>query len=467
VPQDKKQKMTPHSWLHLLRGKKKPRSVRALALVLPMSLIISTLAFLHLKLLALTLTAAYLETPFTTHWDYQSPTREQKTKDMTDELMNVPFRYYVYDDPIIQRQDLAQKLRAGKSAKPMLYKLYGTKGLAELELIEAMVKDNKFQTKDPEKADFYFIPLSIITLLTQVADSASLYTESFNAVYNSSIFQKTMGHQHILLTQLNRAFQYKDRNVMRQFGLTQHYPRLWNITLIKEHDAHGIAVAVRKGLHKGTDFESFLNQCSHRITQYGFALGLFPPKGSSPRASSVTYEKFQTASNFLFYHSRSTDFFSNSTLIRNRLLKENHADLLPHSSIGYDLPKAEWTAEFQDSKFCLVIRGDNPQSKALVRSIAVGCIPVVVSDLYQFYAQPLGNLFPMTNYAVFIKETEFLEDPIRELLKLASMNDSEIRGKIQGLAFAQRLLFPSHPQSLFVPAVLKAASMAVASHGVD
>jgi hypothetical protein len=66
----------------------------------------------------------------------------------------------------------------------------------------------------------------------------------------------------------------------------------------------------------------------------------------------------------------------------------------------------------------------------------------------------------MTDYAIFISEKAFLQDPLRELHKLTDLTETEIREKLEALAFAQRVVLPDHPDSLFVPAFLRESLLA-------
>ena len=157
--------------------------------------------------------------------------------------------------------------------------------------------------------------------------------------------------------------------------------------------------------------------------------------------------------------------------------------LTTRSSIGFDVPYDIWKTRFIDSKLCLAIRGDNPATHAVLRSVRVGCIPVVISDsLPRYpYSPTLKSTIHLTDYTIMVDETSFLKDPAGVLLNLLTQNNitsmipisskgngtaattstptasisATIQNKIQELQFAQRIIFPDHPQSLFVEAFLK------------
>ena len=129
------------------------------------------------------------------------------------------------------------------------------------------------------------------------------------------------------------------------------------------------------------------------------------------------------------------------------------------SSVGYDLDaKTSWKEHFMSSKFCLIVRGDIPHSKALLRSLKVGCIPVVASDAYIWYAPSLPSTLNFTDYTIMIDEQAFLQNSWRELHRVYSeLTEAGIREKLKAVAYAQRVMFTDHRESLFVQAFLKEA----------
>lgn len=66
----------------------------------------------------------------------------------------------------------------------------------------------------------------------------------------------------------------------------------------------------------------------------------------------------------------------------------------------------------------------------------------------------------MTDYAIVLREQELVNNPGKTLLQLDRISEEDIEVKIKHLVFAQRVIFTDHPQSLFVPALLKEAKMA-------
>ena len=67
----------------------------------------------------------------------------------------------------------------------------------------------------------------------------------------------------------------------------------------------------------------------------------------------------------------------------------------------------------------------------------------------------------MADYAIFIPEDDFIKNPIRELQKLADIAHDDLERLLEGLAFAQRVMLPDHPDTLYIIAFLREAATAM------
>jgi hypothetical protein len=127
--------------------------------------------------------------------------------------------------------------------------------------------------------------------------------------------------------------------------------------------------------------------------------------------------------------------------------------VLKPSVIGYQVSNAQWLKEISSSKFCLIVRGDNPSSRSFFTSIRVGCVPVIVSNSLPHYQPLFRSLIGFDEFSIIINETDFLSAPAESLNNaIHSLSQNEEKELVQGLELLQRLLILDHPQSLFVPA---------------
>jgi Exostosin family len=241
--------------------------------------------------------------------------------------------------------------------------------------------------------------------------------------------------------------------------LSKWLPKLANVTAVLGYDPAAAYARYQSGDFAGDEFEGAFSSMKP-MSHHSLSVGLGEVSHDFP-ITPASLTKFKNSTYFIFYRSRREPSMFGSTRFRHAPIVNVSLPSIPKSSIGFDTTKEEWMAHFKDSKFCLSIRGDNPQSHSLRRSVRAGCIPVVISDHWTWYAPCFKSTMEIEDYSIMIKEADFIKDPQHELLKLNDISDSVIEAKIANLSLAQRLLLPDHPESLFVPALVKEAMKAM------
>jgi hypothetical protein len=83
-------------------------------------------------------------------------------------------------------------------------------------------------------------------------------------------------------------------------------------------------------------------------------------------------------------------------------------------------PKDLMVERIVSSKFCLVIRGDDPTIPLPLASRQSGLHPVVVSDHFHKIAQSFRSSLDMRDFCIFVDEEEFINNPQE---KLAALQD--------------------------------------------
>lgn len=357
-------------------------------------------------------------------------------------------RYYMYEDEGFRQ--------VGGKYLPA-WKLYKEFVETEEQLIELMAA-HPLRTRNANEADFFMIPFSITHQMTHSMGKG--LDVVFNILYNKTHYQERKGHDHILLSQNPNIFHYSYVGYYRAARLTHQYPWIWNVTVARSIDQESCRFAYDSGLaEENIDFAEVMKTCGVPMSRSAFSTGFVPQIGHLPLLKP-SYERFINSSLFLFYHTRVEPSFCNSTIFRKALVEESIMKALPNSSLGFDMNPHEWLQEYTNSRFCMVIRGDNPTSRAHLRTVKVGCIPVIVSDMLPYYAPAFKSTINVSDYSIFIDERTFIADPMKALSTLSAMTEEEIREKVKALAFAQRLLIPDHPESLFVPTFLREAYVA-------
>ena len=89
----------------------------------------------------------------------------------------------------------------------------------------------------------------------------------------------------------------------------------------------------------------------------------------------------------------------------------------------------------------------------MTRAIRAGCMPLIVSDSLPAYQPLYSKTVNYSNFALLVKEDDFLDDPFRSLDNaVSSLSPTDLRNKVEGLRLMQRIVTCDQPDSLFVPA---------------
>ena len=168
------------------------------------------------------------------------------------------------------------------------------------------------------------------------------------------------------------------------------------------------------------------------------------------------YEEWKNRKYFIFYHSRKWGSRHGGTLLRHLPIKNKDLflDDSHPGSIGFDLPQDEWLSRFKTSKFGLVIRGDTYGSHSFINCISFGCIPVIISDLFNLVCMPFNNMIKLSDFCVEIKEKDYLDNPSIVLERLKRLSEIDIRKKLDKLREVQPMLLYHHPKCKIVDLVL-------------
>ena len=168
------------------------------------------------------------------------------------------------------------------------------------------------------------------------------------------------------------------------------------------------------------------------------------------------YEEWKNRKYFIFYHTRKWGSMHGGTLLRHLPIKNKKlfVDDSHPGSIGFDLPQNEWLSRFKNSKFGLVIRGDTYGSHSFINCISFGCIPVIISDLFNLVSMPFNNMIKLSDFCVEIKEKDYLDNPSIVLDRLNRLSELEIQNKIEKMREVRPMLLYHHPRCKIVDLVL-------------
>ena len=348
-------------------------------------------------------------------------------------LRNLKLRYYVYDN--------WSALQLVKHRKVL-------RNDDEPYVFSALLTNNTWRVTDPALADLFVAPTPLAAYTRLIEEVRRIMI----ALTTHPIFIENQGHRHVVFALGGRWFDAGNatHNSYTRLFNRRWGPRLQNVSVGREYDA----VACQKLSDDKQDYGDWNAYYAtfRPISKKTFSLGLLA--GDILPFIPASYEKFARMKYTLFYHTRTSPSDNGSTPYRWAPL---NVALPFNASIGYDIPPDLWMERFIASKFCLVIRGDDSTSHALLRAVKVGCIPVVVADHFPIIAPTFKTSLDMRDFSFFLEEKEFLKNPQEQLASLQDIPELEIRTKLIALRYAQQVTCPDHPDSLFLPALLREA----------
>jgi hypothetical protein len=391
-------------------------------------------------------------------------TQTEFPRALIESLTAVQDKYYVYDDFNMSRPDIRSVVKE-QGPRASTWKLTWGKritdyALQEIMLLEALEGHPILRTTNISDATIIIIPIPVAALISYGHPHDT--RRALDALYSQQLFRQHPSKHVILSLNEFTFYPWKVNNFITESGWTpQDYYRtsISKITVVMDIDYPLWYAATRSGLvNKGPHgWAAGLLERHRPITDYTWSYSL-AAAAADPTYSfrEASWTNFQNKSLVFFYHTTPDTSLNNSTQFRHAPVLAN-GTLTQPSSVGFGLPFDKWLQHTADAKFCPTIRGDNPMSRALWRSIRVGCIPIVISNMWQYYSPLYRSQLTFEDFCIVIDENEFLADPAGTLNgAVASMTEEMLRHKVDALATVQRMLVPDHPKgSLLVNAFVK------------
>lgn len=375
---------------------------------------------------------------------------------LLESLEHQQLRFYIHDNENITCPEVRQRALAGnftwKYKWGQRFKEYALWELSYWQALEM----SPLRVYDSQEADIYFISIPWGAIFTAAENSGTATRRALDTLYRTSVFQQH-AEQHVTFSFIEPLFEASKvrtiNGMMKMKG--SDYQQLAMTSIGKDSD-HWLWDEL---LALNIPQQGFWSGSKTAVTKRGFSLSLMgaaTDTGLTLHNQRVSLEEFHNRTFHFFYHSRPTPSLYNSTQFRHApiVAREN---LTQPSSVSWGVSGEQWRREFHDSKFCLMIRGDKPCSRAMYRAIRNGCIPVVVNEMLPFFAPIFRSQLNITDYAILVHEEEFLRDPAGTLNRATEMSDAELDRLLQGLHVIQRFVVPDHPESLFVEAFLAEA----------
>lgn len=381
---------------------------------------------------------------------------KSKAKQMTAILESSTIRYYVYDDDKLVLSDYREKAiqDAPKTWRAKWGHRYFDYSRGEIRWIEALERHPQ-RTRDPCEADFFVVPIPVGAVLCW--GQSQVLREAFQTLFDSALYQQHPERHVAAFATTERIFGWN------WWGLSDEEMKKFNSTMIvRDSDS------VEEWPNSGS-CNLKLKKNNEQYFSHVFSLG-YGGEGSKPSNAYkiITTESWNKKNYWYFYHSRREPSQCNS-IHRHVLFKNStQLEMFEHQpfSIGVDIPPDKWLERFIDSKFCLIIRGDQPGSRSLNRAIRAGCMPLIVSDVLPVFQSLYPKTLQYNDFAVMVQEEDFLVDPIGSLDRAIMLSKPKIEEKLEGLRLMQRIESADQSDSLFVPAFAREVVETMKEKGV-
>lgn len=295
------------------------------------------------------------------YFDIKEANRKLQYKIHSLEHMD-PIPFYMYNHPNITLETLRLNIDG------IYLNRIGAEALNDLATIHAL-NSSSWKTSNPNDAKLFIIPIPMGRIF--ISRNLDYYKTSFSTLVNDPIFQRTMGHRHVLPVSPFILFRGDWLKMKNQDPMKVWMPLLWNVTVAQSYDQNGVVNAVNNKKHDLKEYTPVFESL-YSLNKKTFSVGLsggtnFPlrdihipkrwEKFHFPLTLAST-EKFYNSSNYIFYHTRQSSFYNNSTIFRQAPITNITMDAFPKSSIGFGIDDKEtWFEAYRDSKFCLCIRG--------------------------------------------------------------------------------------------------------------
>lgn len=365
-------------------------------------------------------------------------------------------KYYVYNNTNLTLPHIRAKSKDdlseatwGRQKWAQRFRPYAQGEIRFLEALEQYTNSD-VRTFNIEEADFVVVPIPIgAAVFWGSSEDVRL---AFHHLINSESFYRRHPERHLYITNNERIFR-GDLESLKHFsnyGLTlELLSKISKGILVKDFDAPRFQEYIFN--HPRGDWQN-----SRPLFQHQWSLGYSHESSDSkyPFIDVTNFQNWIDKNNTFFYYTRESGSLYNSTRYRHALVKNGEGEkLVQPSSVGFNTNHEKWLSDFLNSKYCVVVRGDNPTTRSLFTAIRLGCMPVIVSDALPMYQPIFQSLLGYKDFSIVVDEAAFLLQPagtLNNAIKLLSIE--ELRSKISGLALVQRMLVLDHPRSLFVPA---------------
>ncbi len=313
------------------------------------------------------------------------------------------------------------------------------------------LKEHPWRTLKPDLAELFVVPFPIEESndVGQCEGKSHMErVETFmQTLEQSPYFKKSWGHDHfwpVGTWQMAYVLSRSDIMPLHRFSFTKNMTLApyAELCLSREGTIHGFQVSpVRKSRWWTGPFRDW--RCS-LVTP-----GVTPPGLIEQTSNPHSFEQWNSRPISIFFRGKSRACLQGGQKIRDRALKLD--GVVPNTLISNNHSQSSETyiQEISSSKFCLVMRCDDPQTSRFYDAVAAGCIPVIISDGWHQIVAPFRNRINYHSFTITIPESIWNEHTISAARFIYHRDVSEFKDLYHNLIHvAQPALLWRHPRSI-------------------
>mmetsp|Transcript_66553 Transcript_66553/g.124168 ORF Transcript_66553/g.124168 Transcript_66553/m.124168 type:complete len:496 (+) Transcript_66553:132-1619(+) len=314
---------------------------------------------------------------------------------------------------------------------------------------------HKSRAEDPNKAQWFIVPFDFdrnqAVGSCNGTSSEMRVTRALDALESSPHFKHMSGKNHLMLAMRWRIFpgwpdQSADYFPPTRRGLLQHMVvgQYMDYHLRLQDKVWGFNAV---GLNETSWWRQGYDWRCTLVLPVQSASGLWKP--------DQPFNAWNSRTNVLFFRGHGSQQCMHGAedlrkkaaslqgIIPNSIFDNKHADTFE-----------QYVQEITSSKFCLVMRCDDPQTSRFVDALAAGCIPVIVSDGMGLAAMPFHTQINYDAFTITIPETMWNYDTVAAAHFAYNWPEAKMRQMHSAMQEARQHLLWNHPSSQVASAAL-------------
>lgn len=320
------------------------------------------------------------------------------------------------------------------------------------------LNQHPWRTTDPELADMFFIPFNMddsfaagdckgvshfarVKNVVQALGASSTYRKNFGWDHVWPI-----GHYRLIFRNAAGLIPEGYKGILSNMTVTRFMD--WKLSL--GHKDYGITWQQEiklAGLWR-----------LHHFWRCTVSTPIFTPDNVWADDTDLSFDKWKQRDIFFHYRGKGRNCSSYGTAIDVNDLryaatdgwKKHYPDpnnVFPNSIFSHErAPGDSFGAELKSSRFCLVLRCDDPLASRFYDAIAAGCIPVVISDGWLLTVAPFVEKINYHSFAIIVPESIYWYDAVGALRFAYSHEDSHLQTLYKNLLQERKKLLWRHEQ---------------------